>query len=61
MQLWDHVCLYYLRNRIGGVMVGVLDSINGQGKTKDYTIGMYWFSTKQTILRRERKEWLVRN
>ena len=61
MQLWDHVCLYYLRNPIGGVMVGVLDSINGQEKTKDYKIGMYWFSTKQTILRRNSKDWLVRN
>jgi hypothetical protein len=31
------------------------------GQTKDYTIGICFFSTKHAALRRKGKDWLVRN
>jgi hypothetical protein len=31
------------------------------GKSKDYTIDIGWFSTKQTALRIKSKDWLARN
>jgi len=31
------------------------------GKTKDYTIGIGYFSAKHAALRRKSKDWLVRN
>ena len=31
------------------------------GQTKDYKIGIYCFSAKQTALRRKGKDWLARN
>ena len=31
------------------------------GQTKDYTIGMCFFSTKHAALRRKGKDWLARN
>ena len=53
---------------IGGVMVSVLASSvvdHGleplSGQTKDYKIGICWFSAKQAALRRKSKDWLTRN
>jgi hypothetical protein len=65
-----HICRQYinLRNRIGGVMVSVLASSAvdcgfeaRSGQTKDYTIGICYFSAKHTVLRRKSKDWLARN
>ena len=54
-------------NCIGGVMVSVLASSAvdrrfepRSGQTKDYKIGIYCFSAKQTALRRTSKYWLTR-
>jgi hypothetical protein len=54
-------------NRIGGVMVSVFTSSAvdrgfepRSGQTKDYTIGMCFFSTKHAALRRKGKDWLAR-
>ena len=55
-------------NRIGSVMVSVLASSvvdrgfePRSGQTKDYKIGICCFSAKNTALRRNNKDWLVRN
>jgi hypothetical protein len=55
-------------NRIGSVMVSVLASSvvdrgfePRSGQTKDYKIGICCFSAKHTSLRRNNKDWLVRN
>ena len=55
-------------NRIGGVMVKVLDSSAvdrgfepRSGQTKDYKIGICCFSAKHAALRRKSKDWLARN
>ena len=57
-----------LGNRIGSVMVSVLASsaiICGcelrSCQTKEYTIGICCFSTKNAALRRMSKDWLARN
>ena len=54
--------------RIGGVMVNVLASNEvdrgfepRSGQTKDYTIGICYFSVKQAALRSKNKDWLPRN
>ena len=44
-------------NRIGGVMVSVLTSV----QTKDYKIGICCFSAKHTALRIKSKDWLAGN
>ena len=31
------------------------------GQTKDYKIGICWFSAKQAALRRKSKDWLTQN
>jgi len=56
------------RDRIGGVMVGMLaSSVVDRGfeprssQTKDYKIGICCFSTNHATLRRNSKDWLVRN
>jgi hypothetical protein len=71
-----HHCLNFLlmilpskfNNRIGSVMVSVLASSvvdrgfePRSGQTKDYKIGICCFSAKHTSLRRNNKDWLVRN
>jgi hypothetical protein len=55
-------------NRIGGVMVSVLASsavdrgfLPRSGQTKDYKIGICYFSAKHATLRRKSKDWLARN
>ena len=55
-------------NRIGGVMVSVLASsaVDREfeprfGQTKDYKIGICYFSAKRAALRRKSKDWLARN
>ena len=66
--MYLHV-LIKLLNRIGGVMVSVLDSSvvdrgfePRSGQTKDYKeIGMCCFSAKHAALRRKSKDWLARN
>ena len=56
------------KHRIGGVMVSVLASsavYHGfeprSGQTKDYAIGVCYFSAKHVALRRKSKDWLTRN
>ena len=60
------LCIYH--NRIGGVMVSVIDSsavYRGfeprSGQTKDYKIGICCFSTKHAALRSKSKDWMARN
>jgi len=55
-------------NRIGGVMTSVLASSAvdrefepRSGQTKDYKIGICWFSAKHAALRGKSKDWLARN
>ena len=55
-------------NRIGGVMVSVLASSavdrgfeTQSGQTKDYTIGICYFSANHAALRRKSKDCLPRN
>ena len=57
-----------ISNRIGGVMVSVLASSvvdhgfeSWSGQTKDYMIGICYFSVKHTALRRKSKDWLTQN
>ena len=59
---------WHFTNRICGVMVSVLASRavdrgleSRSGQTKDYEIGICWFSAKRTELRRKSKDWLARN
>jgi predicted LPLAT superfamily acyltransferase len=56
------------KHRIGGVMVSVLASSAvdrgfepRSGQTKDYAIGVCYFSAKHVALRRKSKDWLTRN
>ena len=58
----------YVCNRIGGVMIGVLDSgaVNRgfepqSGQTKNFKIGMCCLSAKHASLRRKSKDWLTGN
>jgi len=55
-------------NCISGVMVSVLTSSGvdrefetRSGQTKDYEIGICFFSAKHAALRRKSKDWLARN
>ena len=55
------------QNRIGGIIISVLASSAvdrgfepRSGQTKDYKIGICWFSTKHAALRRKSKDWLAR-
>ena len=55
---------FYFQNRVSGVMVGVLTSNKvvpwfeaRSGQTKDYKIGIFWFSSKHAELRRKSKDW----
>jgi hypothetical protein len=55
-------------NHIGGVMVSMFASSEvdrvlepRSGQTKDYTIGICYFSAKHVALRSNNKEWLARN
>jgi hypothetical protein len=55
-------------NRIGGIMVSVLTSSAvdrgfepRSGQTKDYKIGICYFSAKYAALRRNSKDWLAWN
>jgi hypothetical protein len=54
-------------NRIGGIMVSMLassaiDWVRAPvGQTKDYKIGICYFSAKRTALRRKSKDWLAWN
>ena len=68
--LYFVLCLstFKVTDRIGGVMVSVLASSavdrgfeSRSGQTKDYTIGICWFSAKHAALRRKSKDWLARN
>ena len=64
-------CLYKcicIVNRICGVMISMLASStvgrgfdSRTGQTKDYAIGICYFSTKHAALRRKSKDCLVRN
>ena len=54
----------YMINHINGVMVRVLASSavdRGFEQTKDYKIGICFFSAKHAALRRKRKDWFARN
>jgi hypothetical protein len=55
-------------NHIGGVMVSMFASSEvdrvlepRSGQTKDYNIGICYFSAKHAASRRKSKDWLVRN
>jgi hypothetical protein len=57
-----------MQNRIGGVMISVLASsaVDGRfeprpGQTKNFKIGICWFSAKNAALKRKSKDWLARN
>jgi hypothetical protein len=59
---------YYLKHRIGGVMVSVIASSAidrglelRSGQIKDYKISICRFSAKHAALRRKSKDWLARN
>jgi hypothetical protein len=59
---------YYLKHRIGGVMVSVIASSAidrglelRSGQIKDYKISICCFSAKHAALRRKSKDWLARN
>ena len=56
------------KHHIGGVMVSVLASSvvdhrfePRSAQTKDFKIGVCFFSAKHAALRRKRKDWLARN
>ena len=58
----------FLIQRINGVMVSVLSSSvvdrglkTQRGQTKDYEIGICWFSAMHVALRSKIKDWLARN
>ena len=57
--------IYFTFKRISNVMVYMHAVDHGfksqSGQTKDYKIGIYCFSAKQTALRRKGKDWLARN
>ena len=62
------VSLLFLLNRIGDVMVIMLASSAvdcgfepWSGQTKDYKIGICFFSAMHAALRRKNKDWLARN
>ena len=64
--LWD--VIHSVVDHIGGVMVSVIASSKVDrgfelrlGKTKDYTIGNYYFSAKHPALRTKSKDRLARN
>ena len=52
---------------IGGVMASMLVSVvdrwfeHRSGKTKDYQIGICWFSGKYAAIRKKNKDWLAQN
>ena len=61
------LCYPILFNHIGGVLVSVFASSavdHGfeprSGQTKDYEIGICYFSSKHAALRRKSKDWLAR-
>jgi hypothetical protein len=63
-----HMFILRRKNRISGVMVSVLTSSAVDhrfwpraGQTKDYEIGICFFSTKHAALRRKSKDWLTWN
>ena len=62
------LCLVFNVNRIGGVTLSVFASSAvdrgfepRSGQTKDYEIGICYFSAKHATLRRKSKDWLARN
>jgi hypothetical protein len=66
--LHKHVILFTVLNCIGGVMVSVLASVaidlgveSQSGQTKNYKIGICYFSAKHVALRRKSKDWFARN
>ena len=53
-------------NRIGCVMVSMLsltavDCRFDIGQTKDYKVGIWWFSARHTVFRSKSKDWLAWN
>ena len=68
MEQTGNIYFNLINYRIGGVMVRVLVSSAvdcgfqpWSGQTKDYIIGICFFSAKHTALRRKSKDWLTRN
>ena len=62
------IILYSIINRIGGIMVSMLalSAVNcgfepRSGQTKDYKIGICFFSAKHAAFRRKSKDGLARN
>ena len=60
--------VFFLFNRIGGILFSVLTSSmvdrgfeSRSGQTKDYKIGICFFSAKHAALRRKSKDWLAQN
>jgi hypothetical protein len=60
--------VFFLFNRIGGILLSVLTSSmvdrgfeSRSGQTKDYKIGICFFSAKHAALRRKSKDWLAQN
>jgi hypothetical protein len=65
---WKYHCVLPIFNRIGGIMVSVLTSSvvdRGSefrpGQTKDYKIGICYFSVKHAALSSKSKDWFARN
>ena len=63
-----HMFILSRTNCISGVMVSVLTSSGvdrefetRSGQTKDYEIGICFFSTKHAALRKKSKNWLAQN
>ena len=62
------VYMYVLKNRIGGVMVGMFTSSvvdrefeSRSGKTKHYEITICCFSAEHATLRSKNQDWLARD
>ena len=63
-----HMFILSRKKRISGVMVSMLTSSGVDcgfetrlGQTKDYEIGICFFSTKHAALRKKSKNWLAQN
>ena len=59
--LFQNVCHFYFVFNSIRPHVYSLSRVIGSGYAKDYKIGICYFSTKHTALRRKNKDWLAQN
>ena len=62
------ICFHYFQDHMGGVVVSVLASSvvdrgfkSWLGQTKEFKIGICYFSVKHAVSRKKSKDWLARN